>query len=149
MPGTTDAGKIEPKSGAAGGTGRVDLVRRVRVQMLESPRLDPTVADERIDLTLLEPNHSAEPIGRQLTFVDEPVQRPRRQSERRRRLFGREPISIGLRHADQVNTLSNHLNTFAATASGQKPAPALQSQRYRGFTLRSRARSILERLGGC
>ena len=84
--------------------------RDLRVQMLELAGFDSATTYERVDLALLQANYSAEPVRRQLAFVDQPVQRSWGKPQSTRRFFGAEPIAVCLSHDDQGNTLSAPLS---------------------------------------
>ena len=82
------------------------------VEMFEFARFDAAVVDEGVDLGLLQANHSAEAVRGELAFVDQSVERAGRQAQRRSGFLGGQPVSIGLRHTDQRNTISASLSRF-------------------------------------
>ena len=86
--------------------------RYLWVEMLELAGFDAAAADERIDLALLQANHSPESVRGQLAFVDQSVQRARGQSQRGRCFFGGEPIAVCLSHDNHNNTISSPLSTY-------------------------------------
>ena len=65
---------------------------RLGIEMLEGARLDAARLDERIDLLGLQPDHAAEPIGGQLTLVDEAIERARGDAQPASRLGGHTEI---------------------------------------------------------
>src|ERR1700722_11557582 len=61
------------------------------VQVLEAARGDPAGLDEPVEIGLLDADDPAEPVGHQITFVDEAVEAPEGDAEAYRGLFGAEP----------------------------------------------------------
>ena len=62
------------------------------VQMLERSRLDTAGIDIDVQVGSSQTNHSTEPVGTELTFVDKSIQRASRNSEMPGRFFGAEPV---------------------------------------------------------
>ncbi len=89
------------------------------VQMLQLAWRDLTLGNKRVDLALLEANNSTKPIRGQLTFVDEPVERAGRESQRGGRFFSGQPIAVCRCHRQQYNTLSMLLTTFRLSSGGR------------------------------
>lgn len=93
------------------------------IQVLEFTGRDLTFRNERIDLALLQADNTPKPVRRQLAFIDEPIERPRRKTKRRCGFFGRQPVSVSRGHAQHyislpLNTLSTPLNTFQFCVGG-------------------------------
>ena len=86
--------------------------RNLWVEVLELAGLDTAIANERVDFALLQADYSPKSVCGQLPFIDQPVERPRGQSQRGRRFFGGEPIAICLRHDVHRNTISGPLSPY-------------------------------------
>lgn len=92
------------------GVGGLIAANGLGIEVFERAGFNSAGFDERVDLGLLEPNHAAEPVGRQLTFIDEPVQGSRREAKRGRSFLRGQPVSVGVRHEFEASTIS-HLST--------------------------------------
>lgn len=89
---------------------RADLVVRdgLWIEVFEFTGRDLALGDERIDLTLFQPDNPAESVRRQLPLVDQSVQGARGQSKRRCGFFRREPIAVCRSHGLHLITLPSH-----------------------------------------
>ena len=88
--------------------------RSFGIEMLELSRFNLALPDKIVDFGLLQANDAAKSIGRKLSLIDQPVKRARRQTQSRRRLFSRKPITICLSHTDQDNSISTPLGHFCS-----------------------------------
>ena len=85
------------------------LRRSLGIEVLKFPRFDLALANEGVDLGLLQPNNAAETVRRELAFIDQPVQRSWGKPQRRCRFLGRKPVTVCLCHTNQHNTISTPL----------------------------------------
>ena len=85
------------------------LRRSLGVEVLKFPRFDLALANEGVDLGLLQPDNAAETVRRELAFVDQPVQRSWGEPQRRCGFLGRKPVTVCLCHTNQHNTISTPL----------------------------------------
>ena len=90
------------------------------VQVLEFTGLDAAAANERVNFALLEANYSPEPVRRQLTFVDQSVERAWGKSQRGRCFFGGKPIAVCLSHVDHRNTISAPLSLITGVMDSDR-----------------------------
>jgi hypothetical protein len=104
-------------------SGRLVSPDDLGIQVFERARLDPTPTDELVDLGLLQADDPAESIRGQMPFVDQAVQRPRCEAERRSSFFGGQPIAVGLRHVEQPSNISGPF-TWSRIASRRSPIRA-------------------------
>ncbi len=68
------------------------------VEMLERSWLDPRRLDERLDVVKFQADDSAELVCRDLTLIDQPVQRPWGQAEVPCSLGGTKPLNLLICH---------------------------------------------------
>src|SRR5205807_2113600 len=61
------------------------------VEVLQAARFDAGGVDETVDIGLLEPDDAPELVRRQLTFVDEAIERPQGYPEPLRGFLGAHP----------------------------------------------------------
>ena len=86
--------------------------RSFRIQMLELAGFDFALTDEVVDLVLLETDNATKSVRGQLPFVNQSIERSRRQTQRCRCLFRGEPITICLSHRAQDSGISTPLGHF-------------------------------------
>ena len=89
------------------------------IQVLELTGCDLTLRNERIDLTLLQPDYSAEPVRGQLPLIDQSIERARREAQGRSRLFRGQPVTVCRSHGVHANTLSTPLSHFRESSGGR------------------------------
>src|SRR5438270_12445391 len=101
---TNKQGAFGPEGLAEAVFGLRQLAPSVGVQVLQLAGLDASVADEVVDLVLLEPNHASELVGRELAFVDQPVEGADRDPQPACRLSGAHPLNLDGGHAEIIST---------------------------------------------
>ena len=70
--------------------------------MFEGARFNSARLDERVDVILFESDHPAEPVGHELVFIDEAVQRAGSDTEAFGGLGGTQPSQVIRCHAASV-----------------------------------------------
>jgi hypothetical protein len=90
------------------------------VEMFQFTRFDATAVDKGVDLGLLQANHATKTVCGKLALVDQSVERAGRQAQRRSGFLGGQPVSIGLRHTSQRNTISASLSLFEIKWKAQR-----------------------------
>lgn len=89
------------------------------IQVFQGSRLDSAVSHKDVDLGLLEPNHSAKSVRRQLPFVDQTVERSWSETKGRSRLLRGEPVTVRGSHDNKHNTLSAPLSLSRTELGGR------------------------------